>query len=148
VGGLGKHPTRWLATHPSFFSTAGQAGYLSFSEVEFDELPWTSVGSDVWIGARSIVLDGVNVGDGAIIAAGAIVNKDVPSYAIVGGIPARVIRYRFDQEVIMELLSWRWWDLPIETLEHLASDFVAKETWDLSDIQILREKALSVSIEK
>lgn len=69
----------------------------------------TSIGHDVWIGARVTILRGVTVGDGAIIAAGAVVNKDVPPYAIVGGLPARVLRYRFDEETVTKLLRLQWW---------------------------------------
>ncbi|HEU4708702.1 MAG TPA: CatB-related O-acetyltransferase, partial [Methylophilaceae bacterium] len=92
LGGLGCHPVDRLSTHPAFYSSRLQAGD-TFSENDlFEELPRVTVGNDVWIGAGSIVLDGVRIGDGAIIAAGAVVNKDVPPYAIVGGVPARLIR--------------------------------------------------------
>lgn len=67
------------------------------------------VGNDVWIGARATILSGVTVGDGAVIGAGALVTKDVPPYAIVGGVPARVIKYRFPPDVIHDLLEIRWW---------------------------------------
>jgi acetyltransferase-like isoleucine patch superfamily enzyme len=68
------------------------------------------IGNDVWSGYGSMVMSGVTVGDGAVIAAGAVVTKDVPSYAIVGGIPAKVISYRFDESVREALLRIRWWD--------------------------------------
>ena len=63
------------------------------------------VGDDVWVGQRAIIMSGVNIGQGAVIGAGAIVTKNVPPYAIVGGIPAKVIRYRFSEELIQELLK-------------------------------------------
>jgi carbonic anhydrase/acetyltransferase-like protein (isoleucine patch superfamily) len=69
------------------------------------------------------VLDGVKIGDGAIVAAGAVVTKDVPSYAIVGGIPAKLIRYRFSKEVIDALLQWKWWTLNDLNLSKLAKEF-------------------------
>lgn len=72
------------------------------------------IGNDVWIGANAIILQGVTIGDGAIIAAGAVVTKDVPPYAIVGGVPAKVIKYRFSDEVILKLLQIKWWDKPEE----------------------------------
>lgn len=75
------------------------------------------IGNDVWIGANVCILPGVHVGDGAVIAAGAIVTKDVPPYAIVGGVPAKVIRYRFSPKEIHTLLKIRWWDWSVEKIE-------------------------------
>ncbi len=72
------------------------------------------IGNDVWIGYNATIMAGVTIGDGAIIATNATVVKDVPPYAVVGGNPARVIRYRFSEEVINELLELRWWDQDIE----------------------------------
>lgn len=74
------------------------------------------VGNDVWIGYEAVILSGVTIGDGAIVAARSVVTKDVPPYTIVGGAPARPIRRRFDQEVIDTLLELRWWDWPLEKL--------------------------------
>ena len=68
-------------------------------------------GSDVWVGRDVYIKGGVTVGDGAVIAARSVVTRDVPPYAIVGGVPARVIRYRFDESTIERLLKVRWWDL-------------------------------------
>ena len=75
-----------------------------------DAVEPVQIGNDVWIGARATILDGVKIGDGAVIAAGAVVTKDVPSYAIVGGVPAKVIKYRFDENRIKELLVEQWWN--------------------------------------
>ena len=71
------------------------------------------VGNDVWIGCRAVIMGGVRIGDGAIVASGAVVTKDVPPYAIVGGVPAKIIRYRFDETTIRALLELRWWDYDI-----------------------------------
>lgn len=68
-----------------------------------------TIGNDVWIGTNVTILPGVNIENGAIIAAGAVVNKDVPAYSIVGGVPAKVIKYRFPQDVINVLLKEEWW---------------------------------------
>ena len=76
----------------------------------------TIIGNDVWIGRESVVMPGVKIGDGAIIAAYSVVAKDVPAYAIYGGNPARLIRDRFDEELKALLLRYRWWDLPPEKL--------------------------------
>lgn len=84
-----------------------------------DELPFkgdTIVGNDVWIGQHVTVMPGIHIGDGAIIAAGSVVSKDVPAYHIAGGNPIRVIRARFDKELIDYLLQLRWWDWPAETI--------------------------------
>ena len=79
----------------------------------------TTIGSDVWIGSNSVILAGVTVGHGAVIGAGAVVTKDVPPYAIVVGNPARVRRYRFEPDLIAELLETRWWDLPAAIIKGL-----------------------------
>lgn len=76
----------------------------------------TVVGNDVWIGRNSVILPGVHIGDGAIIAAQSVVAKDVEPYTLAGGNPARPIRKRFDQELIDLLLELRWWDFPPERL--------------------------------
>lgn len=123
IGGLGSHPTKWLSTHPSFYSIRGQSGACFVKENLFDELKKTTIGSDVWIGARAVIIDGVNIGNGAIVAAGAVVARDVPPYAIVGGVPAKLIRYRFSNDVIEKLTAWRWWLLPDEKLATIALGF-------------------------
>ena len=75
------------------------------------------IGNDVWIGANVIILPGVKIGDGAVLAAGAVVTKDVEPYAIVGGVPAKVSRYRFDQEMIEAFLRIKWWEWSVEKIE-------------------------------
>ncbi|MCC8057892.1 CatB-related O-acetyltransferase [Cloacibacillus sp.] len=77
------------------------------------------VGSDVWIGYEAVILSGVHIGDGAIIGTRAVVTKDVEPYTIVGGVPAKPIRRRFDQKTIHELEALRWWDLPFEQIRQL-----------------------------
>ena len=76
------------------------------------------IGNDVWIGYEAVIMAGVHIGDGAIIAARAVVTKDVPPYTIVGGVPARPIRKRFDEEVIRKLETLKWWDWPAEKIRH------------------------------
>lgn len=80
-----------------------------------------TLGHDVWIGARAIILSGVSIGTGAVVAAGAVVTKDVPPYAIVGGNPARIIKTRFSDLQIKQLLQSNWWELSDEELEEKAS---------------------------
>lgn len=77
------------------------------------------IGSDVWIGYEAAVLSGVHIGDGAIIGTRALVTKDVPPYTIVGGVPAKPLRKRFDEDTIKRLTALRWWDLPHERLRTL-----------------------------
>lgn len=109
--GLSKHPARdFVSSHPIFFSVLRQAQISFVDKNHFEEYSPIAIGNDVWIGARAIVLDGVTIGDGAIVAAGAVVTKDVPPYAIVGGVPARIIRYRFDERQIEFLMAFKWWE--------------------------------------
>lgn len=125
VGGLGKHPTNRISTHPLFYSSFGQVKLKFLNTFPIDELPRTTVGNDVWIGARAIILDGVCIGDGAIIAAGAVVTRDVPPYAIVGGVPAKIIKYRLPEEVIEKLIKTKWWAWSINEIEEKLSIFQA-----------------------
>lgn len=92
------------------------------------------IGNDVWIGANVVILPGVTVGDGAILAAGAIVTKDVEPYAIVGGVPAKKLRYRFPQVVREALLASAWWEWSQEKIEEHIELFFAPEAF-LSYIQ-------------
>ncbi|MCL1090993.1 Vat family streptogramin A O-acetyltransferase [Shewanella profunda] len=80
----------------------------------------TQVGNDVWIGYNATIMPGVNIGHGAIVASQSVVTKDVPPYAVVGGNPATVLKLRFEQAVIDELVAIAWWDWPIEKItQHL-----------------------------
>lgn len=94
LGGLGRHPTDGFSTHPFFFSQAYRSRLGLTGGRDYQEIKHCKVGNDVWIGARAIILDGVTIGDGAIVAAGAVVTRDVEPYAIVGGVPAKLMRYR------------------------------------------------------
>ncbi len=108
----GTHPTKdWVSTHPAFFSTAMQCGMTYVTETQFDEnTKPVVIGNDVWIGEGAKLIGGVTIGDGAIIAAGAVVTADVPPYSIVGGVPAKTIRMRFSKEQIERLLAIKWWE--------------------------------------
>lgn len=115
IGGP-SHPVDWLSTHP--FQYFRDRNYPNYQLQHYDyHQGVVTIGNDVWIGSRAIILPGKTVGDGAIVGAGAVVTSDVPPYAIVGGVPAKIIRYRFDEPIINELLDLNWWDLEIEDLD-------------------------------
>jgi len=125
--GLGKHPIDHVSTHPAFFS-ATQPVAVSFSEVEsFLPTRPVMIGNDVWIGFGALVLDGVSIGNGAIVAAGAVVTINVPPYAIVGGVPARVIKYRFKDELCSKIDALQWWDKPDQWLRQNCQLFSSPE---------------------
>lgn len=116
--GLGEHPSEgFVSTHPMFYSDRGQSNPVIVDKPLFDEMPTTTIGNDVWIGARAILRTGVTIGDGAIIAAGAVVVKDVEPYSIVGGIPAKHIRYRFTTEEIQRIQESNWWQQDLTWLK-------------------------------
>lgn len=114
----GKHPlSRFVSTHPAFFEPQNPVGLefckdrLFDGRTAVDENGYaTKIGNDVWIGGNVAIIGGVTIGDGAAVAAGAVVTKDVPPYAVVGGVPAKVIRYRFSDREIKYLLTYKWWN--------------------------------------
>jgi virginiamycin A acetyltransferase len=103
----GNHPTDWLTTYP--FPVFGRGWEAAMPE-RWPHRGDTVVGNDVWLGYGVIVMPGVTIGDGAIVASGSVVARDVPPYAVVGGNPAQVIRYRFEESDRLRLLALRWWD--------------------------------------
>lgn len=123
----GEHHSDWVTTFPLRIRldlpgklTDGQPG--SKGNVK--------IGSDVWLGRHSRIMSGVSVGDGAIVAAGAIVTKDVPPFAVVGGIPAKVLRYRFSDAEISALLKIRWWDWHDDLIRERADDLSSPDITD------------------
>ena len=116
--GLGSHPTNYFTTSPLFYRVTNTFQLNLVDEnLKFSEYLPIEIGNDVWIGARAIIMDGVKIEDGAIIAAGAVVTRNVPPYAIVGGVPAKVIRYRFEPEKIERLIKLQWWKWPLSELK-------------------------------
>lgn len=113
------HTMGSLSTYP--FPLFFEAWDLPVSEITsaWDNKGDIVVGSDVWIGYEAVILSGVTIGDGAIIGTRAVVTKDVAPYTIVGGVPAKPIRRRYDPAVIARLEAIRWWDLPGETIKGL-----------------------------
>lgn len=121
--GMSGHSLSYLSTSPIFTQTINGLQDCWIDKDVFEhksEEERVFLGNDVWVGSHVLINGGVTVGHGAVIGAGAVVVKDVPPYAIVGGVPAKVIRYRFSPEVIKKLLELQWWNLPDETLkEHI-----------------------------
>lgn len=125
--GCGEHPTNFLSTSPYFY---------------FDALNWKNketqsynnywyyepivIGHDVWIGDNVFVKNGINIGNGAIIGACSVVTHDVPPYAIVAGVPAKIIRYRFDKKTIDKLQQLKWWNLPDDVIKEIPFDDIDK----------------------
>jgi acetyltransferase-like isoleucine patch superfamily enzyme len=108
--GMGPHPIEYFTTCPYFYEKRrGLVDHDLYDE--FSDKGFSIIGNDVLISANAIVLAGVTVGDGAVIGAGSVVTKTVPPYAVVGGVPARILRYRFDDATIGRLLQVRWWDI-------------------------------------
>ena len=120
--GAAQHPLDWVSTSPVFYKGRDSVS-KKFAEHDLPQSLTTIIGNDVWIGHSVLIKQGVQIGDGAVIAMGSVVTKDVPAYAIVGGVPSKVIRYRFNVETIKKLEEIRWWDFPEEKLISVAKSF-------------------------
>lgn len=124
---IGIHPITYphVSTSPCFFSLLNQAGGTFTKEQNFEEFKYADnekqypaiIGNDCWIGYGATIISGVTIGDGAIVLANATVTKDVPPYAIVGGVPAKILKYRFKEQDIEYLLKSQWWKKDIEWIK-------------------------------
>jgi len=135
------HPTsKFVSTHPSFYSNAKQAGFTYVNQNIFEEHVYADanrsfaveIESDVWIGSDVTILGGCRIGNGAVIATGAVVTKDVESYQIVGGVPAKEVKKRFTDEDIKFLLDLRWWEKDLSWISENAAYF--------KDLELLKAK--------
>lgn len=117
--GLAAHSLRGMSTSPLFTERDNPTGSCWTESHEENVLHPVVIGNDVWIGARVIVLGGITIGNGAVIGAGSVVTRDVPPYAVVAGVPARLIRYRFEEPIIRHLEELSWWDKSEEELKQL-----------------------------
>ncbi len=121
----GVHPITnpYATTCPMFFSTRKQCGYTFAKRAMFNEFKGNVViGNDCWIGENVFIAGGVEIGDGAVVLAGATVVDDIPPYSVVGGVPAKIIRYRYDDETIKLLMDFKWWNRDLTWL---------RDNWEL-----------------
>ena len=109
--GIGNHPVHFVSTSPVFYSSRNQL-HITFvdkdSYSQEEEYPPVMIGNDVWIGNNVTIKGNIDIGDGAVIGNGAIVTKNIPPYAIYAGVPAKLIRFRFSEEIIEFLLKIKW----------------------------------------
>lgn len=139
VIGLGRHPLEYVSTHPAFYSNK-QPLTRSFCKTDSIEVfKTTIIGHDVWIGENALIKDGVNIGIGSVIGAGAVVTKDVLPYSIVAGVPAKIIKYRFDELTRERLIKSNWWNLPDAVIEKLSCLFFEPDKF-LVNIEEYHEK--------
>lgn len=115
--GLATHSLMNISSSPIFTAKTNGTGHSWTNTNSFEEIKRVKIGNDVWIGTRVIIMGGVKIGNGAIIGAGSIVTKDLPDYSIAVGVPAKVIKYRFDKPIIDKLQEINWWDFPEEKLK-------------------------------
>lgn len=122
--GLANHPTDMVSTSPIFYDSVHPLPFFfTTDKYEEDIFPQTTIGADVWIGQGALIKSGVEVGVGAIIAAGAVVTSNVENYSIVGGVPAKHIKWRFPKEIRDALVSSVWWSLDDPLLKQLTPLF-------------------------
>lgn len=123
--GPGNHPTKIIvSTHPSIYSNKNHL-LKNFSKINhYNYEKNILIGNDVWIGANTIILNGIKIGDGAIIGANSLVTKDVEPYTIVGGTPIKFIKFRFSEEEIKFLLEIKWWEKDIVWIEENINSFL------------------------
>lgn len=103
-----EHRSDWVTTFPFPVFWPEAERFTEYSRSRGD----VTIGNDVWIGESALILSGVTIGDGAIVGAGAVVRKDIPPYAIAIGNPAQIVKYRFDPNIVAELLAIQWWNWP------------------------------------
>ena len=119
----GNHPITWLTSSPAPYNPVIASLYkerLGKEINQYNAKRKCVIGNDVWIGVNAIILQGITIGDGAIVGSNAVVTHDVPPYAIVAGVPAKIIRYRFDEEMIKDLLQIKWWNKPYSLLKQMS----------------------------
>lgn len=137
---LGNHPTHFVTTFPAFYyDTSSQIGFTIhqgdplfdgiYRHPNGDDYYQIIIGNDVWIGSNVMIMGGIKIGDGAIVAAGSVVTKDVKSYSIVGGVPAKLIRMRFTDEIVKRLNDIKWWNWSLEDIHSNYKSFLDINTF-------------------
>jgi acetyltransferase-like isoleucine patch superfamily enzyme len=133
------HPIDWLSSSSIQYNIAEHFDYKAdckdFPQTHYEQIEGCQIGNDVWIGSLVVIKSGVKIGDGAVIGANSIVVKDVPPYAIVGGVPAKLIRYRFDNRTIKRLLKLKWWDRELKDLAGVSFDNIDKAIGQLGGVK-------------
>jgi acetyltransferase-like isoleucine patch superfamily enzyme len=138
--GYGEHPVNFLSTSPLFYYGTKKFDVQIAYKDYFDHHRKVTIENDVWIGANVYVKNGIKISNGSVIAAGAVVINDIPPYAIVGGVPAKVLKYRFTSEQIVELLNIEWWNLSIQELAKHHSSFVSENISDcIEQLKVTRQ---------
>lgn len=125
--GLASHPVNRISTSPIFYSNTKFLGVNITDKYNYSEFKQTNIGNDVWVGANVFIKSGVHIANGVVIAAGSVVTKDIEPYAIVGGNPAKVIRYRFPKEIIELLQQSEWWNKSYDTIKECVVYFQQDE---------------------
>lgn len=145
--GMPWHDPSLISTSPIFVikNNAVKSSWTELDHSDYESKP-VEIGNDVWIASHVLIMGGLTIGDGAVIGAGAVVTKDVPPYAIVGGVPAKVIKYRFSKETIRKLMDLAWWNLPEATLKAHMSLFLSPSEEDIEHaISILSSESVRES---
>jgi acetyltransferase-like isoleucine patch superfamily enzyme len=142
----GRHPLYpFVSTHPAFFSIQRQTGFTFVTNQCYEEHKYIEnsksfiIGNDVWIGYGSKIMEGITIGDGAIIAASSIVTKDIPCYEIWGGVPAKKIKDRFSDEIKEKLLEIQWWNNDLEWCAENAVYFTDINAFISSHINVVKK---------
>jgi len=135
--GLATHSIKNISTSPIFTAKNNGTG-CTWAKIDvFQESHRVTIGHDVWIGKNVIIMGGLNIGDGAIIGAGSIVTKDVPPFAIAVGLPAKIIKYRFDESIIEKLTELKWWNMSEDILKDNI-DLFQIENFTLEDLKTFK----------